>query len=280
MEKQIFMKSKRWNSLLKYDFVCGMWNNRYRWAVCFGVFVFLADLSVQTCNMADIDAGYLGYYTYLMQGLPEYIRTETSIFQLPVPWLIFHGYLFFLICSYPVSDLSGCGQQIMLLSEKRERWWLGKVCWCVWNIFFYYVSFNCIMLVMSRLRGNFFKNTDGLKNVLGIDAGLVNAEEFIMIWACLPVLFSIALGLVQMVLGILIKPVAAYFFTMSYLITSVYWTTPFLLGNFAMILRNRPIITDGLSSYMGMLLCAGVSGAAIFTGRLIVKKKDILEVEK
>ena len=95
MEKRIFGKSKRWNSLLKYDFLCGMWNNRFKWAVCFGVFVFLADLSIQTCNMAGIDTGYLGYYTYLMQGLPEYIRTETSIFQLPVQWLIFHGYLFF-----------------------------------------------------------------------------------------------------------------------------------------------------------------------------------------
>lgn len=270
------MAGNRFMKHLKYDLISGLYHNRIKWILGFGVLVLLSDVAIKDCNLMEMDAGYLGYLTYLMQGMPEYIKTETGTFQLPVCWLLFHAYLFFLLCFYPVHDLTGSGQRILVLSESRSKWWYSKICWCVLNVIGYYVLFYVTLSVMSRAEGVPGRGTDGIYRCLGIDLHLLSFGNFIFIWIVMPILFSVSIGLLQMLIGIFFKPTAAYGISILILIVSVYWLNPLLTGNYAMLLRNQPFAENGVSAYTGMVLCIMISLFSAIAGKAVIEKKDIL----
>lgn len=270
------MGSNHFLKHLKYDLVSGLYHNRVKWLLSLGVFALLSDVSIKNCNIAGVDAGYLGYLTYIMQGMSEYIKTETSVFQLPVCWLLFHAYLFFLLCFYPVNDLIGSGQRILVLSESRNKWWYSKICWGILTVIGYYSLFYFSLLGMSLLEGAPSKGIGGIYKYLGINLHLISPGKFILVWIFMPLLFSIAIGLLQMLIGIFLKPVAAYGTTILILIASVYWLNPLMIGNYAMLLRNQPFAENGVAPGIGIVLCIMISLFSIIAGKVVIEKKDII----
>jgi hypothetical protein len=92
----------------------------------------------------------------------------------------------------------------------------------------------------------------------------------------MPLLFSITAGLLQMLVGIILKPVAAYGITMMILIASVYWLNPLMIGNYAMLLRNQPFNENGVATGVGIVLCIMISLFSVIVGKSVVEKKDII----
>jgi hypothetical protein len=261
---------------LKYDLVSGLYYNRVKWILGLGIFLLLSDVSIKNCNIMGVHSGYLGYLTYIMKGIPEYIKTDTSIFQLPVCWLLFHAYLFFILCFYPVNDLFGCGQRILILAESRKKWWYSKICWCVFTVGGYYLLFYFTLLCMGLVEGVPSEGMEGIYNCLGINLYLISQGEIMLIWIIMPLLFSITAGLLQMLVGIILKPVAAYGITMMILIASVYWLNPLMIGNYAMLLRNQPFNENGVATGVGIVLCIMISLFSVIVGKSVVEKKDII----
>lgn len=270
------MVSNHFLKHLKYDLISSLFHNRIKWILGFGVFVLLSDVSIKNCNILGVDAGYLGYLTYIMQGMPEYIKTETSIFRLPVCWFLFHAYLFLIICFYPVNDLLGSGQRILVLTGSRKKWWYSKICWCVFSVTGYYLLFYVSLLCMSFIEGVPGKGIDGIYRCFGINLHLLSPGKFILVWIFLPILFSITIGVLQMLVGILLKPVAAYGMAILILIVSVYWLNPFMIGNYAMLLRNQLFTEDGVISSIGIVLCIMISVFSVVIGKAVIEKKDII----
>ncbi|MDE7271945.1 MAG: hypothetical protein K2N95_02625 [Lachnospiraceae bacterium] len=261
---------------LKYDLVSGFYYNRRKWILGLGVFVLISDVSINNCNIMGVNAGYMGYFTYIMQGMPEYIKTETSIFRLPVCWLLFHAYLFFILCFYPLNDLIGSGQRILVLSENRNKWWYSKICWCILTVIGYYTLFCLSLSGMSLVEGTPSGGIDGISMYMGIDLHLISFGKFILVWIFMPILFSVTIGLLQMLIGIILKPVAAYGTSILILIASVYWLNPLMIGNYAMLLRNQPFTQDGVVPYIGIVLCIAASAFSTIVGSIAIEKKDII----
>lgn len=79
-----------------------------------------------------------------------------------------------------------------------------------------------------------------------------------------------------MLVGILLKPVAAYGMAILILIVSVYWLNPFMIGNYAMLLRNQLFTEDGVISSIGIVLCIMISVFSVVIGKAVIEKKDII----
>lgn len=69
----------------------------------------------------------------------------------------------------------------------------------------------------------------------------------------LPPMAAIALGMVQMTLSLFMKPVFSYICSLVYLLASAYYTSPALLGNYAMVLRSEQVMENGVSPTVGVL---------------------------
>jgi len=89
----------------------------------------------------------------------------------------------------------------------------------------------------------------------------------------MPVLVSTVIGLGQIFLELVVSPMIAIIVSCGYLLASLYWCNPLLLGNYSMIERNRAFIGEkGVSSIIGVTLCVAAMNDDLFPGKQIYKK--------
>ena len=72
----------------------------------------------------------------------------------------------------------------------------------------------------------------------GIDLAELGGWEIFLSWWGQPVLVSLALCMAQLVASLALGPALSLFLTLGYLTASVFWASPWLLGNFSMLLRQ------------------------------------------
>lgn len=154
--------------LIAFDCKRGFRENLVKWGVAVFLFAFLTNITIKNCLLYHEEMGYLGYLTYLFQGMEEYIKSETSIFELPVCWLLYYAYLFFLTGFYPISDLYGCGMKTLLSSGNRKKWMTSKYLWIAINIVFYFLLMLLVLLINSSLIGRFDTSREAMSEVFGI----------------------------------------------------------------------------------------------------------------
>ena len=100
-------------------------------------FLFCRGFSSWAAAMSSIpDVGELtetfgNHLLYLFQGIDEYIPSPDEPFDFPSMWLLVFLCGNLLTLTYPLRDLEGIGQQILVRSGRREYWWLAK---CGWEI--------------------------------------------------------------------------------------------------------------------------------------------------
>ena len=68
---------------------------------------------------------------YLFQGMDEYVATPDKAFEFPAMWILIFLCGNALTLTYPLRDLEGVGQQLLIRSGRRRHWWLAK---CGWEI--------------------------------------------------------------------------------------------------------------------------------------------------
>ena len=138
------------------------------------IFLFLANITVKNCLIHQSESGYFSYWIMILGGMPEYEKTETSIFQLPVGWFLFYAYLFFLIGFYPISDLYSGGSKTLLLAESRNKWIISKLLWIVTTIIIYFGIFIICLLANAFLIGNMDAGLSCVANFYGISLDTTN----------------------------------------------------------------------------------------------------------
>lgn len=110
----------------------------------------------------------------------------------------------------------------------------------------------------------------------GIDLAKLGGWEIFLRWWGQPILVSLALCLAQLAISLALEPALALFLMLAYLTASVFWASPWLLGNFSMLLRQ-----DFLSGIPEicirncLLLCAAWSAGALALGAGWIGRKDI-----
>ena len=65
----------------------------------------------------------------VLAGMAPFDPASNEVFLFPGIWLLFFLFLCFSVLLYPVENLNGIGQTMLMLSPKRVFCWLSKCCW-------------------------------------------------------------------------------------------------------------------------------------------------------
>ena len=110
----------------------------------------------------------------------------------------------------------------------------------------------------------------------GIDLAELGGWEIFLRWWGQPVLVSLALCLAQLVASLALGPALSLFLTLGYLTASVFWASPWLLGNFSMLLRQDFLSGIPEICFRNCLfLCAAWSVGALALGAVWIGRKDL-----
>ena len=75
------------------------------------------------------------------------------------------------------------------------------------------------------------------------------------------------------------QPVLGWIVSIVVLLSSAYYATPFLLGNYAMVLRDQQVLAGGVDGRAGIAYCLGVVLLSVLAGLISFKHADILGKE-
>lgn len=242
---------------------------------CFDLTRLAAQLEVRLPGFGD-------YLMYLYGGMDRYTPYSGEFFLFPVRWLILFLSAAFLTLHYPYKDLLSCGQQVLIRTRSRTAWWLSK---CGWNILSVLVYHGLIFLTAALfciataadLSGKFHPKL--LYAVFQTNPAnqMQDSARWPFILLLLPVLVSLGIGLLQMTLSLFLKPLFSFFLIALLMISSAYFTSSCLVGNYAMAMRYDVVIHNGINFKDGIVVFAVMAFLAILTGCIRFRRYDILK---
>ena len=89
------MNRRIFANLILYDIRKGFRENKIKWIVGVFIFVFFSFITVSDFSVNSPELGFLAYFTNILQGMPPYIKTDDSVFTIPVSWFLFYAFLFY-----------------------------------------------------------------------------------------------------------------------------------------------------------------------------------------
>lgn len=221
-------------------------------------------------------------FLYIYGGSKEYVPRVGETFEIPYLWLVNHIVILYFTLNYMYKDLSGFGQQIIYRSGGRITWWISK---CLWNslmvINFYCLGYLIIFLMSVSKAVDTLEISEHMFAMVDfgdklVDLQVVNLNIEIIL---LPVLFSMAISMFQMTLTLLFKPILSYILSTAVCIASAYKLTPVLFGNYSMAVRNSKVVTNGVSSFTGIVELVVIILLSVVIGVIVIRKCNILNKE-
>ena len=259
----------------------GMW---IRYIIWFSFFA-LASLEF-TSDLASLELSQYTYGDYLLSifgGMREYIPAPGEPFQIPYLWLINHIGILYFTLHYMHDDLEGFGQQMILRSGNRTAWWLSK---CVWNtavvVLLYFIAWWTVFLFASANHAAWsFEISPFMAEIMVIGPYRIPRADWPVALEItfLPLLVTLAVSQVQMLLCLAVRPTISYVISIVLFISSAYYLSPFLLGNYTMALRSDKMVSNGVSETLGIGLCLILILVSIVLGIMLFQKYNILSKE-
>jgi len=273
--------------MLKHDLRNGLlkrWQG-YGAALCFFLFLCV-DFYFQIRHCAEINAGSFGdFLFYVFGGMKEYRPEMQEPFQFPAVWTLTLVLIFYITLYYPFHDLMGYGRGILLQSRSRIKWWGAKCAWAAAAVLLFFVLLWSVLLLFCLLlrRPIVMDISAAAYGILGAapggNRGIVMQQQLTMELMLLPALTVIALSLFQMFLSLFIKPLYSFVTTVSVLIASAYYSSGFMIGNYAMALRSVRVSASGVPLANGICFALALSAFSVAAGMLVFRRYDILNKE-
>ena len=162
------MNRRIFANLILYDIRKGFRENKIKWIVGVFIFVFFSFITVSDFSVNSPELGFLAYFTNILQGMPPYIKTDDSVFTIPVSWFLFYAFLFFMVGFYPSSDLYGAGKKTLILSGSRFKWLWSKYIWTVINVIMYYAAMILVLAAVTCAIGKWSTKPDDMLMEMGM----------------------------------------------------------------------------------------------------------------
>ncbi|MBU5595009.1 hypothetical protein KQI76_07505 [Amphibacillus sp. MSJ-3] len=275
--------------LLKYDFKNGFQVGGLKLIIiilmtlAFCLDFYLRKNIVYMVDSVTPSGTWIDYLFSVFAGIKEYTPSITEEFIFPIKWLLIHLFILYSTLYYPYRDLSSLGLNVLVRTKGRLAWWLSK---SIWNISYVLVChiFIFLTIIIFCLAVNepiSLEITPMFVNDL-LDAGSpfdTFPSYLASVILLMPIFISIVLNLVQMTLGLFIKPLYSFGMMTVILLTSAYFLNPFLIGNYAMPIRSEYVIENGLQATTGVMLSALIITLAFLIGSFYFKRYDILDEE-
>ncbi len=239
----------RYIKTLWFDIKYGIGRNCFLWlsscilagAVFLDVFSRInAIRRIPELGLKEVSFGDILFYAY--GGMARYVPSPGKSLEFPIIWITVFITVAFITMNYPTKNLMGIGSQILTRTGGRSRWWHSK---CIWNVLLtsiYHMLFILILILFSAIGGiplNIQIHTELIRYLLELDQSVQFIEHagITIGMMLLPVFISIALNLLEMVLSLFIKPIFSFLIVSVTLIASAYLYVPWMIGNYAMLLR-------------------------------------------
>lgn len=229
----------------------------------------------------NTQAGFADFIMYIYGGMDQYTPDSGNPFRFPVRWIVVLLSIAFITLNYPYKDMHAYGQQILVRTKGRTVWWFSK---CSWNILSVIVYHGLIFLTVisfcvftnRNLTGTI--NKDLLYTVFQTEIPHIAPGTTIWTFTILlsPVFVSVGINLLQMMVSLFIKPMFGFLVTAFLMISSAYFTSPYLIGNYAMPMRYDVVIIDGVSASAGILISAILALAVVVIGSIKFHRYDIM----
>lgn len=275
--------------ILKYDIRNGLIRNYKKWLVAVLLFGTLcADFNFHRKIVMDTlqkpKGTYADFIFFVFAGMGEYNPFSNKPFEFPALWMLIMLLIFYYILFYPYHDLMGYGKQILVNSLSRVQWWLSKCCWIVASVSCYFLLLFLTALLFCVFLGiplsfqisaylyQYYIPAEKSAASLPLQ---VNIQLFL-----LPYLVVVAMGMFQMLLSLLIKPIYSFSLTVAVMLASSYYTKPFMIGNYAMALRSNLLMKNGVSENTGILFTMIIIIFSVTIGSFIFKRYDIINKEE
>lgn len=231
-------------------------------------------------QMGDVSrrATLIDYIACVIGG-PRYIpKGQMNSYVIPILWLAIYVVIAYTVGSYPTQDLRGYGQHILMRSEKRIRWWIGK---CVWNSVVVVFMF-CVLYGMTAINAMLHHARMSLaptKEIVGLVAytNLENAgkNEVAFVLLVMPVMVTLALSMLQMAIELIIVPIAGFFVSQSIVFLSTMYTIPVLFVNYAILPHNSFSSGSSIHTLHGPIVCILVYAVTFIIGAVYFERCDI-----
>lgn len=229
----------------------------------------------------NTQAGFADFIMYIYGGMDQYTPDSGNPFMFPVRWFVVFLSIAFITLNYPYKDMQAYGQQILVRTKGRTAWWLSK---CSWNILSVLVYHGLIFLTAilfciftkSNLAGAINKELLYIVFQTEIPHMASNTTIWTFTMLFFPIFVSVRINLLQMMVALFIKPMFSFLITAFLMISSAYFTSPYLVGNYAMPMRYDVVITSGVSASIGMLISTILALTAVIIGSIRFHRYDIL----
>lgn len=138
--------------------------------------------------------------------------------------------ILFVTLSYPMNNLCGFGNKLLIKGKSRVKWWLSK---CIWNLLCNIIFFGIIFTLILSLQykrhtvrnAGKYRYADCSFN-LGADTSLkpdaiMPVGDIVMVF-----MLSVAICQIQMALGLWLKPIYSFMVMCMVLLLSAYFSKP------------------------------------------------------
>lgn len=279
----------KWHKLLLHDLRYGLLRTRYFLIpIIFLIPCLSCFFSMQDMNLSFSWADYL---MYCFQGMPRIsLETASSDFFLPINWLLVMAGCLLLNFDYFLSDITNAGQQVIIRSTSRIRWYISK---CIWNcsstLLFFCIGWITVAIFTVLTNGELTIEASpevcqfifsSIVSEVNDPITSVSMKQYIISVLLLPMLSIASLNLLQMTLSLYIKPILSFILVMCVLIISLFWYSPFALANSAMLLRSGQFVADGINTEHAAIIGFCVLLICMALGSVKFRKSDILGLEE
>ena len=278
---------KAFRKSIAHDLHAGLLQNWKRYAALAAAASFACAFFYHWCGVVSASRpigavpSFGDYLCFLMSGMKPYAYGDSS-FEINALWLLLFAGLGYIVCDYPLRDIKGFGQQILLRSQSRMVWWGSKCVWCFLSVCVFYAVLAIICFLAALFTGSLsiLPNAELQEAVLELPIRELSAGEFLAAAVAVPFLVSVSLTWLQTAVSLTAAPLAGFIGIVALLAYSVYYPSSFLPGNFLMLLRFETVssCTDGTGWTISeaCLFSALTAAVALLLGSWAAKRKDIL----
>lgn len=270
-------------NLFRHDFTNGVLRGRYFAAA--GLFLFPALQMVNILAFREETGTWMDFLFYVFKGM-EPISNLNSMEQirLPISWLLIIGGCLFLNLDYLLHDLTNAGQQVLVRCNSRKAWYLSKCFWNTTSCLAYFLIGTGMTLIAALLTGAEIVLTDTPTITFDLlmlqNPVTLTSVQAICIALLLPLLTLVTINQIQMTLSLYVKPILSFLICISLLVIAVYVSTPFAVGNGAMVIRSGYLSESGIDPGFTCAVCVVIYIACVVLGTIRFQHTDILGIEE
>jgi hypothetical protein len=277
--------------LLKIDLqngVLGKWRYFVFTTVClFCCYIFGIFKANVENEYGSLEVHMADCIAYLIHGsIPGARMLVSGRFELSAMWMALMMFEILMPLDYPVKSMELWGYPY-IIHTNRKIWWNAKCLYTLSIIGITELIKLAAIIVYCRTSGialSMDNNVTFYEIIFGdarlnLSGALTFGQNF-MLLIVVPALGVMAMGVVQLFISVWIHPIAAYLFSIIWLITSVLLINPVLLGNCIMPIRNVLIDVEGLSIRGEVISCVAFIAVFWLIGLAMVGKKDIFVMKR